>query len=430
MRHVIPISGARVPIVKFYDPHHHISCDITVNNILGVHNSQMIKAYLSIDDRVKKLIILIKHWAKRRGINSSNSGTYSSYCYVLMTIFFLQNLEEPILPSLQQISQELNEERNIVSILVNQRNKRHKSKTNSPKVIHADVTYFKDLGLLSLHFKKSFDLTHPSALELFHQFCIFYTRDIDTSKSVASIRTGKLEPMKKTWKNHGYLLHIEDPFDLERNVACTASIYGETKLTQEMNRVISLFEAGDCTLEVLFEKAAERPNLKETGLVEAITDRRLGSTIKSVANNNSKLESVKPPFETNNPTYQINIWDAVKVTHKTRKGGAHRKTKTKSEQQNVNQLAHQLDSLEIKGDCEVSQGAPKKSAQASHGVTAKSSTRKPKVGVQNENTEISKPVVKKSSNLHIRFGDKPSINAEPMTPPTSDEERNNQRRSN
>ncbi|KAK9759678.1 hypothetical protein K7432_017062, partial [Basidiobolus ranarum] len=310
MRYVTPIAGARVPIVKFYDPEYCISCDINVNNILGLHNSQMITAYLSIDDRVKKLIMLIKYWAKRRGINSASGGTYSSYCYVLMAIFFLQNLDEPILPSLQQISQELDEEGILIPILVNQRFKKRRKKQVSSNMSYADVSYFKELHLLSFYFRKPYDSTLPSVLELFIQFCEFYLRIIESS-DVISIRTGRLIAMKEIWMSRGYLLHVEDPFDLERNVASTASICGEAKIVQEMERVTALFQAGNCTIETLFEKIEERSlNLKSepTNILELIQNERHKLVLptrkytKPAANNNLRksqktrnMESTKSP---------------------------------------------------------------------------------------------------------------------------------------
>ncbi|ORY04163.1 hypothetical protein K493DRAFT_59097 [Basidiobolus meristosporus CBS 931.73] len=258
MRHVVPISGARVPIVKFYDPVYSISCDINVNNTLGVHNSQMIKDYLSIDDRVKKLIMLIKHWAKRRGINSSSGGSYSSYCYVLMAIFFLQNIDEPILPSLQQISLDLKEEQLLIPTQFKKRTGNGgKKKQAEPPMNYADITYFKELNILTLYFKKPSDLTMPSVVELFVQFCVFYLGIIKTPDSMVSIRTGKVMPVKEIWRNRDYLLYVEDPFDLERNVACTASKFGEKSLVSEMKRVVGLFQAGNCTVETLFEKKSD-----------------------------------------------------------------------------------------------------------------------------------------------------------------------------
>lgn len=61
-----------------------LRCDLGINNMLAVRNSKLIRDYCSIDARVRQLIYIIKHWAKRRNINDPFRGTLSSYAYVLM----------------------------------------------------------------------------------------------------------------------------------------------------------------------------------------------------------------------------------------------------------------------------------------------------------------------------------------------------------
>jgi hypothetical protein len=52
---------------------------------------------------VRVLAYFIKHWAKRRGINSPSDGTLSSYGYILMLIYYLQ--QRGLVPNLQRIPQ-------------------------------------------------------------------------------------------------------------------------------------------------------------------------------------------------------------------------------------------------------------------------------------------------------------------------------------
>ncbi|KNC99965.1 uncharacterized protein SPPG_05340 [Spizellomyces punctatus DAOM BR117] len=100
MQQVVPVQGARVPICKFYDPKSELHCDINFGNVLGVHNSRLLKTYTEIDPRVKPLIMLVKLWAKNRDVNDSADGaTISSYAYSLMILNYLQL--RGIIPSLQ-----------------------------------------------------------------------------------------------------------------------------------------------------------------------------------------------------------------------------------------------------------------------------------------------------------------------------------------
>ena len=72
--------------------------EINCNNFFSVMNSNLIRTYLTYDARALILINTIKDWSKNKEINSNGKHFLSSYCYTLMTIFFLQRMKEPILP--------------------------------------------------------------------------------------------------------------------------------------------------------------------------------------------------------------------------------------------------------------------------------------------------------------------------------------------
>ena len=80
-----------------------VQVDITVNNILAIVNTKLLRDYAAIDGRLMQLVFVIKLWAKRRQVNDSYRGTLSSYCYVLMCIHLLQQRSPPILPCLQSL---------------------------------------------------------------------------------------------------------------------------------------------------------------------------------------------------------------------------------------------------------------------------------------------------------------------------------------
>jgi terminal uridylyltransferase len=80
-----------------------IQTDINFFNPLGIHNTQMLRCYSLCDPRVRPMILFAKSWVKRRKINSSYSGTLSSYGFVLMVLHYLINVANPpVLPNLQQ----------------------------------------------------------------------------------------------------------------------------------------------------------------------------------------------------------------------------------------------------------------------------------------------------------------------------------------
>jgi DNA polymerase sigma len=63
-----------------------VNIDILVNNVLGVINSEFLKVYSQIK-WVRNLGILVKIWAKNKGIIGKNC--LSSYSLILMLIHFL-----------------------------------------------------------------------------------------------------------------------------------------------------------------------------------------------------------------------------------------------------------------------------------------------------------------------------------------------------
>lgn len=80
MRKVYCVAGAKVPIVKLWDPElyfngrltsRNLSVDININNPLSLKNTLMVKTYVAIDPRVRPLIMVIKHWTKRRELNDA-----------------------------------------------------------------------------------------------------------------------------------------------------------------------------------------------------------------------------------------------------------------------------------------------------------------------------------------------------------------------
>ncbi|KAL9101655.1 MAG: hypothetical protein Q9163_003111 [Psora crenata] len=72
MQRVVCVPHAKVPIVKFWDPELQLACDMNVNNTLALENTRMIKTYVEIDERVRPLAMIIKHWTKRRILNDAD----------------------------------------------------------------------------------------------------------------------------------------------------------------------------------------------------------------------------------------------------------------------------------------------------------------------------------------------------------------------
>ncbi|XP_042896155.1 speckle targeted PIP5K1A-regulated poly(A) polymerase [Parasteatoda tepidariorum] len=97
---------ARCPIVRFQIPYLKISCDISCGSSHVVCNTQLLRFYNQIDDRLQPLVITLRHWGKSLGF--IKSGILSSYALTLLVVFFLQNVEPPVLPPVKLL-QDLSE---------------------------------------------------------------------------------------------------------------------------------------------------------------------------------------------------------------------------------------------------------------------------------------------------------------------------------
>ncbi|VUZ99034.1 nucleotidyltransferase, putative [Plasmodium vivax] len=101
----VNIIKASVPIAKIYREQNNI-CDISINNTVAIVNTKLVSSLCNTDERVTIINRVIKYWAKQKNINNRSQGTFSSYALFLLTYYFLQNLETPLLPPYKSIERE------------------------------------------------------------------------------------------------------------------------------------------------------------------------------------------------------------------------------------------------------------------------------------------------------------------------------------
>jgi DNA polymerase sigma len=89
MEKVVCVRSAKVPIVKIWDPELQLACDMNVNNPLALDNTRMVLTYVEIDERVRPLAMIIKHWTRQRIINDAgmlNNATCARRLHALTTV--------------------------------------------------------------------------------------------------------------------------------------------------------------------------------------------------------------------------------------------------------------------------------------------------------------------------------------------------------
>ncbi|XP_026819821.1 terminal uridylyltransferase Tailor-like [Rhopalosiphum maidis] len=109
---VFPLFYVKIPIIKCIHKNTGIYCDISFNNMSGVHNSHVINYILSIDHRIKPVLMKLKIWAKNIGLIDAKG--FSSYSIYWLGLFNMQVMG--ILPPLHDL------QKSVPEILVNQWN--------------------------------------------------------------------------------------------------------------------------------------------------------------------------------------------------------------------------------------------------------------------------------------------------------------------
>ncbi|CAL9765674.1 unnamed protein product [Musa acuminata subsp. burmannicoides] len=220
LQNVQALTRARVPIVKLMDPDTGLSCDICVNNLLAVVNTKLLKDYAQIDERLRQLAFIVKHWARSRRVNETYQGTLSSYAYVLMCIHFLQLRRPAILPCLQAMDA-----------------------TYTVTVENTKCTYFDRVEKLHAFGARN----KESIARLLWGFFHYWAYHHDYTDDVISIRTGTIISKRaKDWTrrigNDRHLICIEDPFDISHDLGRVVDKYSIKILREEFERAADILQ--------------------------------------------------------------------------------------------------------------------------------------------------------------------------------------------
>ncbi|CAF3671145.1 unnamed protein product [Rotaria socialis] len=211
-KNVVPILTARIPIIKAKYSQSGTEIDISLNNILPLENTRLLKTYSNIDPRVRELGVMVKYFAKKFNIGDASHGTLSSYAYTIMVIHFLQQIQPPVVPVLQQV---LRDPKSIESPI-------------TQTCVGWNVYFYNDLTKLSKLWN-NYGLNKLSSGDLWIEFLRYYTERFDYNKNIVTIR--QFKPLLR--RENGWLrptIAIEDPFMLTHNLAAKLSVKNWTKI--------------------------------------------------------------------------------------------------------------------------------------------------------------------------------------------------------
>jgi terminal uridylyltransferase len=267
-----------------------IQCDINfTGQLLGIQNTHLLRCYSLTDHRVQPMVLLVKAWTKRRKINSTYSGTLSSYGWVLMVLHYLVNIAQPpVCPNLQLTGPYLKDLTQLAIFL------------NQPIISGYKVQFWRDEAAIT-RAAQAGELTKnmQSVAALLMGFFQYYSshagKDIAGKRLLRfhyvndclSLRTlgGIRTKLSKGWDaantvekpantkvhvTNRYLIAIEDPFETEHNVGRTVSRLGLIK--QEFQRSCRILTAigtgvqpeGGIFDEVIENQAPQIPQTPQT----------------------------------------------------------------------------------------------------------------------------------------------------------------------
>jgi len=214
--------------------------DFSVNVMTPLYNAALLTDCGKIDTRAKELILIVRRWAKNRGICHAAKGHLSPYLWGLLTIYFLQvrktDVEGPLLPPLEQFE---------MSASFSKKDGSATGTSEEPKWKPAEATELR-----------------TSAGSLFKEFVHFFNSSFDWRNEAVSIRTGRraspsLElPLhiivsdEKTMSQVGP--SIEDPFHAAQNLGDGMNLMSLTRLKEELSRAEAMCDS-DASLEQLLE---------------------------------------------------------------------------------------------------------------------------------------------------------------------------------
>ena len=290
-----------------------IHCDINFSNYVAIHNTTLLRCYCKCDPRVREMGIFVKAWAKARKINTPYYGTLSSYGYILMVLHYLMSVAKPpVIPNLQHTARDADA---------------WAGKTEIELFEGFDIRFDSNEQQIE-HTARAGHITEnrQSLGALLHGFFWYYSdrQGFRWINEVISIRTvgGILTKQSKGWTEGKwagensqirlrYLLAIEDPFEIEHNIARTVGHTGVVAIRDEFRRAWDIigkarlthggewhWRKADGTIgEDLLEKAEDRGDLLKKDQEhrwKRQQDARAAFAAKKAREEAAKIEGIGP----------------------------------------------------------------------------------------------------------------------------------------
>jgi hypothetical protein len=220
-----------------------VPLDLSVNSLVPLHNAALLTECGQIEPRARALILLVRRWAKDRGISHASRGHLQPYVWTLLAIYFLQvgvQSEEPLLPPVRDFE------------------------LSSSLVVGSEAP--KEPKARAHNAKKG---NTSSVGDLFKAFFRFYSGEFAWHTEAVAVWSGKRAAPASSLPQH-VIVHgddnksvagpsIEDPFTTGRNLAMCLTILSLARLKEEFTRADRLCTT-DASLSLLLEPWAPEEN--------------------------------------------------------------------------------------------------------------------------------------------------------------------------
>lgn len=226
---------APAPLSKNRDDPPSIPVDLSVNTATPQCADAVLKACRRFGPEAQSLVVLVKRWARDRGICHSAKGHLSPYSWSLLAAFFLQVAPAGDAPGMLPL--------------------------NGVRLGNSGFTMKEASGnSSSLEFSKAGGVDYPSSdtirrksvATLFQEFVLFYYKDFNWRSEAVSLRVGKRAAPELSLPLHIVVSsagvptqvgpHIEDPFELKTNLGMSMTEEGFGRMQEELGRALEILE--------------------------------------------------------------------------------------------------------------------------------------------------------------------------------------------
>lgn len=189
------------PKLRFRFKDYDLMVEVSITCAKSYRLSKLLQQYCEIDDRVSKLGIVFREWARIYGFDDQENGLWPSFTFPILVIHYLQQCTPPVLPCLHELMPK--------NPAPNPTKEETQINSQANKLILEDNETVEDIfNLKGLNWQK---MNNKSIGELWLDMLRYYSVQFNTEKNVVSIRTTK--PVRTHEDKHWgtLMMAVEDP---------------------------------------------------------------------------------------------------------------------------------------------------------------------------------------------------------------------------